>query len=127
VPENEKPQQLNILVIEDNQMFNQLAVEMLSGNHVISAKDAAGGIAQYKAKNPDITFLDIGLPDKSGHDVLAEILAINPKAFVVMLTASNLQNDVQESLKKGAKGYVIKPFSRKKLKDIIDNYINSKK
>jgi two-component system chemotaxis response regulator CheY len=125
VKEKEKP--LSILVIEDNEMFRALAIEMLSGNYTIAAKDAAEGLDKYKTHNPDITFLDIGLPDKNGHEILDEILKINPQAFVVMLTASNVQKDVQESLKRGAKGYIIKPFSRKKLKDLIDKYRSHEK
>jgi two-component system chemotaxis response regulator CheY len=106
-------------------MFLKLAIEMLSEYKTFSALDAATGLKSYQQNKPDITFLDISLPDKSGYTILEEILTINPKAFVVMLTASNLKSDVEVAMKKGAKGYVIKPFSRKKLKDIIEQYIKS--
>jgi two-component system chemotaxis response regulator CheY len=118
---------LSTLVIEDNQMFLDLAVEMLSPHHTISAKTAAEGISQYNDKHPDITFIDIGLPDKSGMSVLEEIKGKNPDAFIVMLTASNIQKDVFDSLNFGANAYIIKPFSRKKIKDIIELYNQQKK
>lgn len=112
----------SVLIIEDNEMFLSLASEMLSEHISYTAKDGETGIKKYKENKPDITFLDIGLPDKDGHAVLKEIMAINPDAFVVMLTASNLKNDVKSALAGGAKGYIVKPFSRKKIKESIDQY-----
>ncbi len=67
-------------------------------------------------------FLDIGLPDKSGHDVLKEIMKVHPNAFVIMLTASNIVSDVKMAMSEGAKGYIVKPFSRKQIKESINNY-----
>lgn len=113
---------LSILVIEDNEMFRSLSVEMLSGNNVISAENAAEGIEKFKANNPDIVFLDIGLPDKDGHYVLSEIMKVDKNAFVVMLTASSITTDVKGALENGAKGYIIKPFSRKQIKESLDDY-----
>ncbi len=124
--ENNASKELSVLIVEDNDMFLNLAAEMLQGHKVATAKTGNDGINKFKYNNPDITFLDIGLPDKDGHAVLAEILAINKNAFVIMLTSSNLKKDVEASFQKGAKGYIIKPFSRKKIKDSIDNYIKFK-
>lgn len=117
-----KNKELSILVIEDNEMFRKLAVDMLNGYKVHSASSAAEGIDKFKLTKPDITFIDIGLPDVSGHSVLNEIRTIDKNAFTVMLTASNLQQDVQDSLKNGARGYIVKPFSRQKIKECIDKY-----
>jgi two-component system chemotaxis response regulator CheY len=114
--------ELSVLVIEDNEMFRKLALDMLSGYVTYSASNAADGVGKFKANKPDITFVDIGLPDGSGHAVLGEIKAIDSNAFVVMLTASNLQKDVQDALKHGARGYIVKPFSRQKIKECIDQY-----
>lgn len=113
---------LTVLVIEDNEMFRKLAIDMLSGYHVHSAINAKEGIEKFKKHTPDITFIDIGLPDMSGLEILNQIKAIDPHAFMVMLTASNLRQDVQDSLKSGARGYIVKPFSRQKIKESIDKY-----
>ena len=121
-PENKS---LTILVIEDNEMFRRLALEMLSGHNSSSAKNAADGMSQFKRKSPDITFLDIGLPDKSGLEILKEMKEISQEAFVVMLTASNVKADVKKSVELGADGYIIKPFSRKQIKHYIDQYLES--
>lgn len=117
-----KEDELIMLVIEDNEMFRKLAVDMLNGYKTYSAGTAEQGVAKFKQYKPDITFIDIGLPDGSGHNVLSEIKAIDSHAFMVMLTASNLKVDVQDALKNGARGYIVKPFSRQKIKECIEQY-----
>ena len=118
----QKEKELSILVIEDNEMFRKLAVDMLSGYKTYAAANAEQGVVKFKHHRPDITFIDIALPDGTGHDVLNAIKAIDPHAFMVMLTASNLQKDVQDALKNGARGYIVKPFSRQKIKECIEKY-----
>ncbi len=117
---------LSILVIEDNDMFRKLAVDMLAEYNSFAASNVKDGLAKFKTHSPDIVFLDIGLPDGNGHDLLKQIIGLDANAFVIMLTASNLKIDVQGAIKEGAKGYIIKPFSRKKIKDSIDLYLSEK-
>ena len=67
------------------------------------------GAAEFVAQTaPDVTLLDVRMPDKGGIDVLKEILAANPKARVVMLTTSDVEEDVYRSIELGALGYVMK-------------------
>ena len=67
------------------------------------------GAAEFVAQAaPDVTLLDVRMPDKGGIDVLREILAANPKARVVMLTTSDAEEDVFRAIEEGALGYVMK-------------------
>ena len=67
------------------------------------------GAADFVAETaPDVTLLDVRMPEKGGIDVLREILAANPKARVVMLTTSDVEEDVYRSIELGALGYVMK-------------------
>ncbi len=69
---------------------------------------AAAFVADTK---PDVVLLDVRMPDKGGIDVLKEILAIDAKARVVMLTTSNVEEDVFRAIEEGALGYVMKESS----------------
>lgn len=66
---------------------------------------AADFVAQVR---PDVTLLDVRMPDKGGIDVLREILAADPQARVVMLTTSDVEEDVFRAIEDGALGYVMK-------------------
>ena len=70
------------------------------------------GAADFVAQvHPDVTLLDVRMPDKGGIDVLREILAADPQARVVMLTTSNVEEDVFRAIEDGALGYVMKESS----------------
>ena len=55
-----------------------------------------------------MTLLDVRMPDRGGIDVLKDIRAANPKARVVMLTTSDVEEDVFRAIEEGALGYVMK-------------------
>jgi CheY-like chemotaxis protein len=118
---------VKILIIEDNPMFRSLAIEVFDGCQRISAINAADGFAKFKEHCPDITLLDIGLPDKSGLDLLPELIKYDPEAFIVMLTNSNISLDVESAKKNGAAAYITKPFSYKKVNDCLYQYAEHKK
>ena len=67
------------------------------------------GAAAFVAQTaPDVTLLDVRMPDKNGIEVLGEIVASNPAARVVMLTTSDVEEDVFRAIEDGALGYVMK-------------------
>ena len=67
------------------------------------------GAAEFVAeKNPDVVLLDVRMPDRGGIDVLKDLLAANPKRRVVMLTTSDVEEDVFRAIEEGAFGYVMK-------------------
>lgn len=113
---------LTVLVIEDNQMFRNLALKLLPPCKKITATTAEQGLVNFKRYNPDITFLDIGLPDKSGLDLLKDIKSYNPDAFVIMLTMSRISSDVDLAIRRGAAGYVIKPYSPEVIRKYFDRF-----
>lgn len=103
-------------------MFRQMAFEIFSGYHCFMAKNAEEGFKKFKENCPDITLLDIGLPDMSGLELLPKLIEYDPEAFVVMLTRSSIAADVANAKENGAAGYITKPFSYKKVEDCIVKY-----
>ena len=57
---------------------------------------------------PDVVLMDVRMPDRGGIDALKDILKANPKAKVVMLTTSDVEEDVFRAIEEGAFGYVMK-------------------
>ena len=67
-----------------------------------------GAVDFVKTIQPDVTLLDVRMPDRDGISVLQDILTDNPKARVVMLTTSSVEEDVFRAIEEGAFGYVMK-------------------
>lgn len=67
-----------------------------------------GALEFVERVQPDVTLLDVRMPDMSGVDVLRQLLAAHPREKVVMLTTSDAAEDVFRSIDEGARGYVMK-------------------
>lgn len=113
---------LSILIVEDDLVYLRLAVDVLQGHPRHTAHTAKEGLEIFEQIQPDITFLDIGLPDANGLDLLAMMKKICPEAFIVMVTASHVAEDVEKAKYLGAAGYVAKPFSRGKMLTYLNLY-----
>ena len=110
-----------VLLVEDDPVSLHLARKALNGNFVVeTASNVADARTSYMTHMPDIVFLDIGLPDASGHDLLGELVKMDPDAYIVMLSGNSFPNDIVRSMRQGAKGFVGKPFSRAKLLQYVN-------
>lgn len=112
----EKP---TILLVEDDSMTTLLLQRQLKDYTTYVAHTAKEALRLYAWNAPDICFLDIGLPDASGLELLEVIHARDPDAFAVMLTANSSHQNLMESVKNGVQGFIAKPFTLAK----IDQYI----
>lgn len=113
---------IKILIIEDDQSYSRLALSVLSGYPRHTAATGKRGLELFQQMQPDITFLDIALPDVNGLDMLAHMKKLYPEAFIIMLTASRVAEDVEKAKYLGAAGYIAKPFSRGKMLAYLDLY-----
>ncbi len=106
----------SILIVEDDPLSAFVAKKSVEPDCMaFIAEDGASACVAYTKHAPDVVFLDIGLPDISGHDVLSKILVIDPTAYVVMLSANSSRPDIMRAMQLGAKGFIGKPFSKSKL------------
>lgn len=117
---------LRILLIEDERGYTRLAMQALEGHERHVASSAAEGMRYFTEWMPDIIFLDIGLPDKNGLRLLAEMKQQRVEAYIIMLTASRVTADVLAAKDLGAAGYILKPFSRGKLQEVINMHAQYK-
>lgn len=73
--------------------------------------DGDKAIAAVEATPPDVVLLDVRMPGRSGVEVCGAIKAISPSTGIIMLTASDEESDLYESIKSGASGYLLKDGS----------------
>lgn len=100
-----------ILVIDDEPQIQKLLRITLESNgyKVVLAGDGTEGIHLAANHTPELIILDLGLPDKSGHDVLLELREWFDKAIII-LSVQNSEKDIIKALDNGATDYLSKPF-----------------
>ncbi len=117
---------MKLLVIDDHTLFRAGLKSLLERRKidVIEAKDGKSGIELLAREKFEIILLDLIMPDMSGHEVLEWIGKAGISAPVVMLSTSNEEKDLIESLRLGVRGYLLKDMDPddlvKSLKDVLD-------
>jgi DNA-binding NarL/FixJ family response regulator len=86
---------------------------------VAEASNGAEAIQMFKQQQPDVTLLDLRLPDMSGIDILIAIRSEFPEARVIMLTTFEGDVEIQRALQAGARGYMLKNMPPSELLDGI--------
>ncbi|NOU46131.1 MAG: response regulator transcription factor [Bacteroidales bacterium] len=100
-----------ILIIDDEPQIRKLLDILLVSNEykVLHAATAKEGIVMAANHSPDLILLDIGLPDKSGHEVLKELRLWYTKSIII-LSVQKSESDIIAALDNGATDYLTKPF-----------------
>ncbi len=114
---------IKILLVEDQKLM-RVGLKSLFEEHpelkiVSEAQSGKESIEAYRTIRPDITLMDIGLPDMSGIDATKKILELDSKAKIIILTSHLSENEVMDSLQAGARAYVMKDINTEILKMII--------
>ncbi|WEN14901.1 response regulator transcription factor [Rhodanobacter sp. AS-Z3] len=105
-----------VLVIDDEMQIRRFLDIGLraEGYHVLQAANAAEGLALAATQSPDLVILDLGLPDREGHEVLAELRQWSTVP-VLMLSVRSAESEKVRALDNGANDYVTKPFGMQEL------------
>ena len=109
-----------VMVVDDHPLWRD-AVErdLVAAGFDVVAVAASGGeaLARFHRERPQLVVLDLQIPEPDGVAVTAEVLAEDPSARVLVLSASGEQGDVLAAVKAGATGYLVKSASREQLLD----------
>ncbi len=100
-----------ILIIDDEPPIRKLLEIALESNgyKVSEAENGKNGILMAANHPPDLILLDLGLPDKSGHEILKELRNWYNKSIII-LSVQNSEQDIVKALDNGATDYLCKPF-----------------
>lgn len=100
-----------ILIIDDEPQIRKMLEITLESNgyKTIHASTGKEGIIMAANHPPELILLDIGLPDKNGHDILKELREWYYKPIIILSVQSN-EEDIVKALDNGANDYLVKPF-----------------
>jgi two-component system, chemotaxis family, chemotaxis protein CheY len=102
------------VVIVDDTVFMRMSLrnilESFDFEVVGEGSDGFEAVTLYKRLKPDMITMDITMPKKDGVAAVKEIIAFDPEATIIMVSAMGQKSKVVEAVTAGAKDFVVKPF-----------------
>lgn len=112
-----------VLIVDDAAFMRKLLTDaLISGGHEVVGQAANGveAVTRFQELKPELTTLDITMPEKDGLAALADIMALDPSAKVIMCSALGQEAKVLEAVRLGAKDFVVKPFQPPRVLEAIE-------
>ena len=114
---------IRILAVDDHPVFRQGIAGLIEGqaDMTLVGEGSSGreAIQQFRAQRPDVTLMDLQMPDMNGLDAIIAIRNEFPQARIVVLTTYTGDIQVLRALKAGAQGYLLKNLLHKELLQTI--------
>ncbi len=113
---------MKILIADDSQFMRGILKDIVSslGHEFIEAENGKIALEKYDKEKPDLTLLDIIMPEVDGMEVLEKI---GRKAKVIVISAVGQEEMIENAKKLGALDYIVKPFDDKKVREVINKAI----
>jgi DNA-binding NarL/FixJ family response regulator len=120
---NISPNLIRILAVDDHSIFRRGIVGLLADQAdmqlVAEACNGREAIQQFRAHQPDITLMDLQMPEMNGLDAVIAIRGEFPEARVIMLTTYIGDVQIVRALQAGARGYLVKNLVHRELLETI--------
>ncbi|MBR4357253.1 MAG: response regulator [Butyrivibrio sp.] len=113
----------NVLIADDTALFREMIKNALSSEeyHIVGEAVTGGeAVEMYKEKKPDLLILDVNMPKMNGIDALIAVKKYDPKARIIMCSDQKYEGMIVLAIKKGAKDFIVKPFSTSDILRAVD-------
>jgi len=111
-----------VMLVDDAAFMRMMLKDILSNNGYQVIGEAENGqvaVEKYSDLKPDITIMDITMPEMDGLQAVKEIRSRDPQARVIMCSAMGQQAMVIEAIQSGAKDFVVKPFQAERVLEAV--------
>ncbi|MGM0501691.1 MAG: response regulator [Bacillota bacterium] len=127
---SEEGEKIKILACDDSKLvrlkFRRILEEVELGDYIVEfleAEDGEEGIELYKEHKPDLLFLDIVMPEKSGVEVVTDVIEFDSEAKIVMVSSVGTKENLEQALNNGATDFVQKPLTKNKIENLLPKLI----
>lgn len=118
---------MKLLIVDDSRVIRnriQRVVGTRKFSQVLTAANGREALEVFKRERPEVVTLDITMPEMDGIAATAEMVRADPKALILIVSAVADKPTAIEALKRGAHGFLLKPFTDQQLSDALAILIN---
>ena len=118
---------MRVLLVDDHRLFLDGLQRLLEAYGVEVAGVATDGleaVTQARALKPDVTLMDIHMPEMDGYEAIRQIRKFNTGVIIISQTAYALEGDREKSMEAGCTDYISKPIRKKDLIALIQKHFN---
>lgn len=114
--------ELKVLICDDSALVRKQMTKIFNAQGITNVQEAVDGnqaVLKYAEYMPDIVFMDIVMPQKTGVEALKDIISLNPAAKVVMASSIGTQANLKDAIENGAYDFIQKPVSEESIIKIL--------
>ena len=116
---SESPVRTRVLLVDDHALLRSGVANILNQEADLEVVAEAGngveGVAAFAHHRPDVTLLDLRMPEMEGVEAVARIRELDPQARIIVLTTYDTDEDISLALKAGAKAFILKDIAAEDL------------
>lgn len=113
---------LSLMIVDDSTIIRR-KIERCNDSHkfrvVAAAANGAEALQLFKQTHPKVVTMDLTMPEMDGIDCIQQLIALNAEVRILVISALSDKATGIEALKKGARGFLLKPFSDEQLLDAL--------
>lgn len=117
-----------VLIVDDSEFMRVMLREIIEDMGWSVSAEAADGheaISAWQQARPDLIVMDINMPNLDGTGALAQIIAKEPEARIVMIAALGQKDEVLAAIKAGARDFIIKPFDHERVQETLSRLVEA--
>ncbi len=118
---------MKLLIVDDSSIVRR-SIELMLTTHGITevdqARDGEQAVQLFREKRHDAVTLDITMPKMDGLTCVEELVKINPEARILVISALADKATAIDSVKRGASGFICKPFTTEELNEVFHELIS---